>query len=393
MIILSLNVGSSSIKYQILDAANEFKLLLKGIAERIGEEVSSMSQTFDNKKEEIDISLPDHRTAMRELYQAMIKRLPPSFNIDAVGHRIVHGGESLRKPVIIDEQVIGQIKKMAQYAPLHCQPNVIGIEIARELMPDIPHVAVFDTGIHDTIEPKAFLYGLPIKLYENYGIRKYGFHGINHQYVASSAAKLLDRALSELKLITCHLGNGCSMTLFVKGKSMDNSMGLTPLEGLVMGSRCGDIDPSIVLYLIQELHMQPNEVSDLLNKRSGLLGLCGSKDMRDIIAKAEKGDNQSKMAIDIFVYRVQKYIGAFAAAANGVDAIIFSGGIGENSSLIRKQVSGHLSFMNAFIDHKKNEQNEAIFSSQDSQVYLMTIPANEELAIAQETQHALHCRS
>ena len=290
---------------------------------------------------------------------------------------------------MIDADVLENIKEAAKFAPLHCQANVTGIEVAQELWPDLPQVAVFDTAAHAAMPPKAFLYGIPLKYYEKYHIRKYGFHGINHSYVAHEAAKMMAKPLEILKLITCHLGNGCSITAFEKGRSIDNSMGLTPLEGLVMGSRSGDIDPAAVLYLMDKEGLKTTEMTDLLNTKSGLLGLCGKSDMRDILAAAEKGDKASQTAIEIFVYRIQKYIGAFMAALNGADALVFTGGIGENSPYIRACIADNLSFAGALINKQKNENNETIFSNKKSRLLLMNIPANEEKAIAEQTYYLL----
>lgn len=388
MKILALNSGSSSVKYTLFDAGNNYQVVNKGFAERIGQKNSSIGVVVENSYiEKVEISLPNHRTAVYALHEALIKNSGASGGevIDAVGHRIVHGGERLRDSVIIDQYVIKEMKAAAQFAPLHCQPNIIGIEVLQELLPKAVHVAVFDTGVHRTMKSKAFLYALPLEYYEKHKIRKYGFHGINHSYAAKEAAGLLKKKIEELRLITCHLGNGCSITAFKEGKSIDNSMGLTPLEGLVMGTRCGDIDPSVLLYLIDELGMNTAEIAYLLNKKSGLLGLCGKSDMRDIIAMAEGGHRLSQKAIEIFVYRIQKYIGAFIAALNGVDAIVFTGGIGENSSFIREQVAEAFSYVGAAVDKKRNDKHEAIFSTGGSKVALMTIPANEEQVIAQET--------
>jgi acetate kinase len=394
MKILALNCGSSSIKYKIFDVDSNYQLLAKGAAERIGQKSSSIWHVIENKhKHRIETSLPDHRTALRELHQAFVENKSSLRRdigrIDGVGHRIVHGGERFRNPALINEDVINQIKKVARFAPLHCQPNITGIEVSRELLPDIPHVAVFDTAVHQTIESKAFLYGLPIEYYEKHKIRKYGFHGINHDYVANEAARILAKPIHNLKVITCHLGSGCSITAFEQGKSIDTSMGLTPLEGLVMGSRCGDLDPSVVLYLIDVLGLQVAQVSDLLNKKSGLLGLCGKNDMRDIIAMAETGDKRAQVAIEVFVYRVQKYIGAYVAALNGVDAIVFTGGIGENDPYIRARIIDNFSYLGAHADPEKNKNNETIFSSENSNIRLMNIPANEEIVIAQQAYNIL----
>ncbi len=390
MNILAINCGSSSIKLRLFDVNRDFRLIAKGLAERIGQESGSIYRILEDKQEfRRELPLPDHRAAMHALHHAMVEDdsdlAGNAVGIDGVGHRIVHGGERFRNPVLIDAEVIDGIKEAARFAPLHCQPNIIGIEVAQEVLPDIPHVAVFDTAAHQTIPPKAFLYGLPAELYEKSKIRKYGFHGINHSYVANEAAQILGQPLPDLKVITCHLGNGCSITAFERGRSIDTSMGLTPLEGLIMGSRCGDLDPAIVLYLIDELGLTTSEVTDLLNTKSGLLGLCGNNDMRDIIAMAEKGELRSQVAIDVFVYRIQKYIGAYVAAMNGIDVIVFTGGIGENSPYIRQRVAANLGYLGVSIDPERNDNGETVFSSDNSSVALMTIPANEEMVIAQQT--------
>jgi acetate kinase len=310
--------------------------------------------------------------------------------IEAVGHRVVHGGERFKGPTLVTDEVIKEIKELVKFAPLHCQPNVIGIETLRELLPNIPHVLIFDTSTHATMDYKAFLYGLPYEFYEKYKIRKYGFHGTNHLYVALETAHLLKKPFEELKIVTCHLGNGCSITAFEKGKSIDNSMGFTPLEGLVMGTRCGDLDPSIVIYFLEELKMKPEQISDLLNKKSGLLGLCGKSDMRDIIELAKSGDRAAEIAIEVFVYRVQKYIGAYIAALNGIDALVFTGGIGENSSYIRSLIVKNFSYLGAKSNLQENEKNSALFSTPDSPVSFLTIPANEEMFIAKQTYQLLN---
>jgi acetate kinase len=386
MKILALNSGSSSIKFRLFDSSKNFQLLKRSLAERIGQKTSSICQIIENQPaQEKEVALPDYHTAMQALFSN--KDLE---EIDAVGHRVVHGGEQFKCPIRVNKDVIKEITKLSKFAPLHCQPNVIGIEVLQELLPNIPHVAVFDTAVHATMDFKAFLYSIPIEYYKKYKIRKYGFHGINHSYVVFEAARLLKKKIEELKIITCHLGNGCSIAAFEKGKSIDNSMGLTPLEGLVMGTRCGDLDPSVIIYLIEELGLSSKQITDLLNKKSGLLGLCGKSDMRDIIAEAENGDKPSQMAIEIFVYRVQKYIGAYIAALNGVDAIVFTGGIGENSPHIRALVAKNFSYLDVIIEAEENETNKTIFSTKDSAVFLMTIPANEEKVIAQQTYQLLN---
>lgn len=385
MKILALNSGSSSIKFRLFDSSKDYQLLKQGLAERIGQKNSSISHIIVNQPaQEKKMALPDYRTAMHALFSN--KNLE---EIDAVGHRVVHGGEQFKGPTLVNKEVIKEITKLSKFAPLHCQPNVIGIEVLQELLPDIPHVAIFDTAAHATMNYKSFLYGIPIEYYEKHKIRKYGFHGINHSYVAQEAARLLKKPLEELKMVTCHLGNGCSITAFEKGKSIDNSMGLTPLEGLVMGTRCGDLDPSIIIYLIEELGLPSQQITDLLNKESGLLGLCGKSDMRDIIAMAKSGDKPSQMAIEIFVYRIQKYIGAYIAALNGIDALVFTGGIGENSSYIRGLIAKNFSYLDVIVKTKDNEKNKTIFSTSNSPVSLINIPANEEKVIAQQTYQLL----
>jgi acetate kinase len=390
MKILALNFGSSSIKYKLFDASNNYQLLMKGGVDRIGQRSSSIYRAVGNQQEErMERFLEDHRTAMHALYQEWTRSQQKDDaigSIDAVGHRIVHGGERLRHSILINEEVIKEIKELARFAPLHCEPNIIGIEVAKKLLPDVPHVAVFDTAAYAAMEPKAYLYGIPIEYHERYHIRKYGFHGINHHYVANEAAKILNKSLKDLRVITCHLGSGCSISPFEKGRAIDNSMGLTPLEGLVMSSRCGDLDPSAVLYFMDVLGLSSSEVTDLLNKQSGLLGLCGKSDMRDIIPMAEKGDRRSQLAIDVFVYRIQKSIGAFIAVLNGVDVIVFTGGIGENSSYLRARIMDHFRYIGIALDEVKNKENQTLFSSDHANVLLMRIPANEELVIAQETE-------
>ena len=370
MNILAINCGSSSIKFRMFDVDRDFGLMAKGLAERIGQKSGAIRLTVEDHPEfRRELPLADHRTAMHALHQALTEgaadQAGTGDRIDGVGHRIVHGGERFRNPVFIDADVIEGIQEAARFAPLHCQPNIIGIEVAQELLPDIPHVAVFDTAAHQTLAPKAFLYGLPAELYDKYKIRRYGFHGINHSYVANEAAKILAQPLADLKVITCHLGNGCSITAFAEGRSVDTSMGMTPLEGLVMGSRCGDMDPAIVLYLMDELRWTTAEVTDLLNTSSGLLGLCGSNDMRDIIAMAERGERRAQVAIDVFVYRIQKYVGAYAAAMNGVDVVVFTGGIGENNPDIRGRVAANLEHLGARVDPVKNHDGATVFSSGD----------------------------
>ncbi len=298
---------------------------------------------------------------------------------------MVHGGEEFGESVLVDDEVMGVLRRLADLAPLHNPPNILGIEVCREMLPGVPNVAVFDTAVHQTMPPKAYLYGLPIDLCRKHGIRKYGFHGTSHAYVAQEAARKLGRSLEDLRVITCHLGNGCSVTAFESGRSIDTSMGFTPLEGLVMGTRSGDVDPAVPLYLVKDLGMSPEEVDDLLNQGSGLQGLCGRRDMRDIEAQARQGDRAAQTAIDVFVYRVQKYIGAYTAALGGVDAIVFTAGIGEHSPYVRAEILRPFRYLGLRVDESKNEQGQVLFSAADSSVEVLTIPTNEELVIARDT--------
>lgn len=394
MHLLAVNCGSSSIKLRLFAVDEDFRLIAKAVAERIGQDSGAIHRVIgDNEEYRRELPLPGHRAAMHALHESLVEHSPDwahgGGRIDGVGHRIVHGGERFRAPVLITAEVIEGIAEAARFAPLHCRPNLIGIEVAQEVLPDIPHVAVFDTAAHQSLPPKAFLYGLPAEFYAKYKVRRYGFHGINHSYVAEVAAHMVAQPLADLKVITCHLGSGCSITAFAQGQSVDTSMGLTPLEGLLMGSRSGDLDPAIVLYLMEELGLTPSEVTDLLNNRSGLLGLCGANDMRDVVALAQAGNLRAQVAREMFVYRIQKYIGAYAAVLNGIDLIVFTGGIGEKDSDVRERVAANLAYLGARVDREKNERNAPVFSSDDSRVALLTIPANEERVIAQHTYELL----
>lgn len=386
MYILAVNTGSSSIKYRLFEAekGTGLKEWLRGSAERIGQEESQIKTVKDKQTQTHQWSLPDHETAIQLLCKEITKSIGP-IQIEAIGHRIVHGGEKYSDSVLIDKDVLQSIREAARFAPLHSQPNILGIEVLQKMWPASFHVAVFDTAAHTTLKPKAFLYGLPIEYYENYGIRKYGFHGINHAYVAHVAAERLGKPLANLKVITCHLGSGCSITAFQNGKSIDTSMGMTPLEGVLMGTRSGDLDPEAVLYLIEGLGMQVEAVNELLNKKSGLLGLCGQRDMRDILSLAAHGDTACQVALEVFVYRIQKYVGAYIAALNGVDLIVFTGGIGENSAEIRARALANFSYVGASLDPDKNQANQELFSAENSAIVLMNIAANEEEVIAEQT--------
>ncbi len=390
MKILVINCGSSSIKYQLFQIDSNYNLMAKGMAERIGLDGAQISHTPTGKEKiTIQKNLPDHRSAMETIEQMLtdpnygvIKNIA---EIQAIGHRVVHGGEKFTGSVLIDDNVIQAITDNCDLAPLHNPPNITGIETAAQLLPKTPNVAVFDTAVHQTMPKKAFLYGLPIEFYEKHHIRKYGFHGTSHGYVAKQAAKLMNKPFEQSKIITVHIGNGGSITAFKNGKSIDTSMGLTPLEGIVMGTRCGDIDPAVVMHLMEIQKLSLKEVNDILNKKSGLLGLCGKSDMRDIFELISKGDNKAKDALEVFKYRITKYIGAYTAALGGVEAIVFTAGIGENNPALIADILSQFEYLGLKIDKDKSTKNANIFSADDSKVFAMMIPTNEELVIARET--------
>ncbi len=393
MLVLVVNAGSSSLKYQLIDMSNE-QVLAKGIAERIGTPESCLSQQVTgDEKTYMKADMPDHTAAMRYVFQALtdfnIGAIKDVSEISAIGHRVVHGGEDFSGSVLIDEKVIDTVSKLSQLAPLHNPPNLMGIEAAMQLMPDTPEVAVFDTAFHQTIPSYAYIYALPYDLYEEHGIRRYGFHGTSHKYVSARARKTLQaRGLPSDKIVTCHIGNGVSFTAVLDGKSVDTSMGLTPVEGLVMGTRSGDIDPAILPTLQKQFGYSANDVDDLINKKSGLLGITGiGNDMRDIEDAAEKGNERAQLALRIFSYRQRKYIGAFAAAMGGLDAIVFTAGIGEHSPLIRSMTCEGLEFLGVKLNEDLNAvcHSEQDISTEDSRVRVLVVPTNEELTIARET--------
>jgi acetate kinase len=396
MNILVLNSGSSSIKFQLFDMGGGERLLTKGMADKIGLEDSFLhSEGPDGTQDRRPMPLADHRAALKAVFEVLHRRDQAgevAGRIGGVGHRVVHGGEKFGASVLIDDGVMDALRQLAELAPLHNPPSILGIEICREMLPGVPNVAVFDTALHQTMPPKAYLYGLPLDLYRRRGIRKYGFHGTSHAYVAKEAARHLGRPLEELKMITCHLGNGCSITAFERARSIDTSMGFTPLEGLVMGTRSGDLDPALALYLVKDLGMSPDGADDLLNQESGLKGLCGERDMRDIEAQARQGGEAAQTAIDVFVYRIQKYIGAYTAALGGVDAIVFTAGIGENSPYIRREVLRPFGYLGLRIDEMKNQEGQTVFSCADSAVCAMRVPTNEELVIARDTCSLIPCK-
>jgi len=389
MKVLVINCGSSSIKYQLIHT-DEKETLCKGLVERIGAVTSIIRQEWKGEKVvKKSLALDNHAIALKTIMELLVgadnDHLKSLDEIEAVGHRVVHGGETFKDSVLIDEDVEEAIQEAFDIAPLHNPPNLQGIRAAKEHLPGIPHVAVFDTAFHQTLPPEAYLYGIPNRLYRRYKIRRYGFHGTSHYYVSRTYYKLANVEKKGSKIITCHLGNGASITAIKDGNSIDTSMGFTPLEGLVMGTRSGDIDPSILFYLIEKEELSLANVHALLNKHSGLLGLSGyAADMRDLIEEAEDGDKRCQEAIDVFCYRAKKYIGSYIATMNGVDAIIFTGGIGENASLIRSKI---LSDMDAFginIDENKNSNHsdKPLISTDNSKVGVYVIPTNEELVIA-----------
>jgi acetate kinase len=392
MKILVINAGSSSLKYQLIDMTNE-TVLAKGLCDRIGIDNSFIKQSRGSEDAVvISKELKNHKDAIEAVISALtdekIGVIKNMSEIAAVGHRIVHGGEKFNSSVVIDQKVMDAVRECIGIAPLHNPPNIIGIEACQQLMPNVPMVAVFDTTFHSSMPDYAYLYALPYEMYEKYGIRKYGFHGTSHKYVSERAAAMLDKPLSELKIITCHLGNGSSICAVNKGKSVDTSMGFTPLQGLAMGTRSGTIDPEVVTFLMEKENLDVKGISTLLNKKSGVLGISGvSSDFRDLHDAADKGNKRAELAIKIFCYGVKKFIGEYIAVMNGVDAIVFTAGVGENNSIARKQIVDNMDFLGIKIDDAKNKirGQEIDISTEDATVKTLVIPTNEELAIAKET--------
>lgn len=392
MKILVINTGSSSLKYQLIDMQNE-SVLAKGLCDRIGIGNSYIKHTkIGNNPIVIDKVLTNHKVAIKEVVKVLVDDnvgvISDMSEISAVGHRVVHGGEKFHESVIIDEEVMQAIKDCVGLAPLHNPPNITGIEACQHIMPDTLMVAVFDTAFHQSLPKYAYLYALPYEIYEKYGIRKYGFHGTSHKYVSQRAAAILEKPLEELKLITCHLGNGASVCAIKYGKSVETSMGLTPLDGLVMGTRSGALDPAVVKFLMENEKMSIKEVDEYLNKKSGILGISGvSSDFRDIDIAVEEGNERAQLAIDIFCYRVRKCIGEYAAVLNGVDAVIFTAGIGENNEIVRKNTLSNMEYLGIKVDWEKNKVRgmELDISTPEATVRTIVIPTNEELAIARET--------
>ena len=391
MKVLVINCGSSSLKYQLIDAQTE-KALAVGLCERIGIDGRLNHTPAGGEKVVINKDMPDQEVAVQmvldELTDEKYGVISDLKEIDAIGHRVVHGGEKFASSVVINDEVMAAIEECNPLAPLHNPANLIGIRACQAIMPGVPNVAVFDTAFHQTMEPTAFMYGLPYECYEKYKVRRYGFHGTSHSFVSKRAIALAGLDPENSKVIVCHLGNGASVSAVKNGKSVDTSMGLTPLEGLVMGTRSGDIDPAIIEYLAHAMDKSLEDVMKILNKESGVYGLSGvSSDFRDLEKAADEGNKKAQLAQDVFGYRVAKYIGAYTAAMNGVDAIAFTAGLGENNGIMREYVCSFLGYLGVEIDKEKNgvRGEETIVSTPDSKVKVLVVPTNEELAIARET--------
>ena len=391
MKVLVINCGSSSLKYQLIDSETEVALAV-GLCERIGIDGRLNHTPNGGEKVVIEQAMPDHEVAIRMVLDALtnenygvIKNLD---EIDAIGHRLVHGGEKFTKSVIIDDEVIAGVEECSPLAPLHNPANLIGVRACQAIMPGVPNIGVFDTAFHQTMEPVAYMYGLPYEYYEKYKVRRYGFHGTSHRYVTGRALELLGNP--NAKVITCHLGNGSSVSCSKAGKCVDTSMGLTPLEGLPMGTRCGSIDPAIMPFLMDKTGMTAKEMDTYMNKKSGMLGISGiSSDFRDLGAAAEKGDERAKLALDMFVYAVKKYIGSYAAALNGADAIVFTAGVGENDREVRRDILKDMEYMGIVADFDYNmtcpRGEEVCISKPESKVKIFVIPTDEEMTIARDT--------
>lgn len=390
MKVLVLNCGSSSVKYQFIDTDKQLALA-KGLVDRIGMAGAVLShQRYDGDQIKISGEILDHQIAIEYVLAVLLSKnhgvIDDKKDIEAVGHRVVHGGETFSGSVLITDEVIKALQDNIELAPLHNPPNIKGIQAATRILPGTPQVGVFDTAFHSHMPPKSYLYGIPYELYRKYKIRRYGFHGTSHLYVSKKAAELMGKKYEELKIITAHLGNGCSMAAVDKGISVDTTMGFTPLEGLLMGTRSGDLDPQVILYVMGKEGLSLNEAATMLNKHSGLIGISGeSSDMREILAAVKDQHQRSKHAFDIFCYRIKKYVGAYASAMGGLDALVFTGGIGENSFEVREEVCKDMEFMGIQLDLLRNQNNSELISTDSSKVKVFRIPTNEELVIAMDT--------
>lgn len=392
MNVLVINCGSSSLKYQVIDSETE-QVLAKGLCERIGIDGRLVYTPAGGEKETSDLDMPTHKQAIQFVIDALMNEktgvIKSLDEIGAVGHRLVHGGEKFACSTLITEDVIKAVEECSDLAPLHNPANLIGVRACQELMPNTPMAGVFDTAFHQTMPQEAYMYGVPYEYYEKYKVRKYGFHGTSHSFVSKRLAELLGKPIEDLKIVVCHLGAGASICAVDHGKSIDTSMGLSPLEGLVMGTRSGDIDPSVMEFICKKENMDINGIMEVLNKKSGVQGLSGvSSDFRDLQAGAAEGNERCELAVDVFCYRVVKYIGAYVAAMNGVDAIAFTAGLGENDEIVRRKVVSRLGYLGIKLDNEVNNNGrgkEIAISTPDSKVPVWIVPTNEELAIARET--------
>ena len=391
MNVLVLNAGSSSLKYQLINVESQ-AVLARGICERVGSDAAFHKHGLDDNEHVIDTPMRDHNEAMALVLQALTsgptKAIDSLDEIDAVGHRVVQGGKYFDRSVVIDDDVIAKIDELAELAPLHNKAALMGINACAEQMPGKPMVAVFDTSFFQSLQPKAYMYPLPYELYERHSIRKYGAHGTSHRYIAQRAADFLDEPLDDLKIITCHLGNGCSMSAIDHGVAVDTSMGLTPLDGLMMGTRCGAVDPAVVPFIMEHEGLSAAEVNDLMNKRSGLLGISGlSNDLREVRAASESGHERAQLAYDMYSYSVKKYIGQYIAVMGGVDVVVLSAGVGENCDKMRRMIFTGLQPLGIKLDLEKNKLRggEREISTDDSEVQILVIPTNEEYMIALDT--------
>lgn len=396
MNVLVINAGSSSLKYQLINVETQ-ELLAKGLCDRVGSNEAMHKHGLGDNEISVQASMPDHDHAVALVLESLTdgptKAIGSLDEIDAVGHRIVQGGKYFDRSVIIDEDVISKIDEMAELAPLHNKAAIMGIRGCQHHMPDTPMVAVFDTSFYQSLPPKAYMYPLPYELYEKYAIRKYGAHGTSHRYIAERAADLLDEDIRDLKLITCHLGNGCSITAIDHGIAVDTSMGLTPLDGLMMGTRCGSIDPAIVTYVMDKEGLDSHQMDDLMNKKSGLLGVSGiSNDLRSVDEEAEHGNERALLAYEMYSNSAKKFIGQYIAVMGGVDCIVLTGGVGENSAKMRRMIFAGLQTMGIVLDNERNRTGprEREISTDESEVLIVIIPTDEELMIARDTYELVH---
>lgn len=394
MKILVLNCGSSSVKYKLIAlSGNEQNILAEGGVEKIGLPDSFLKFKYNGEKVTINASMPNHNVAIRIILDNLTSEkygcIKNFDEIEAVGHRLVHGGEKFNSSVLINDEVIAKVKECYDLAPLHNPVNIAGVDAISEILPDVPQVGVFDTAFHQTMPSYAYMYGLPYEMYEKYGVRRYGFHGTSHRYVSRRACDFLGLEYEKQRIITCHIGNGGSITAIKDGKSVDTSMGLTPVEGLIMGTRCGDVDPGALLYIQQKEHLDHEGMQALINKKSGVAGLTGvSSDMRDIEKAVEEGNERAIMALNMYEYRITKYIGAYTAALGGVDVIVFTGGVGENQTPTRERICKQLAYLGLEFDVEKNKTRgeEIELSTPNSKVRVVVIPTDEEYMIARDTE-------